>query len=63
MSNRDTCTGRSSSRSAFASTLLGFGHEPVVAWIFMLALGLMSASLFNFAPKVRLSLDELKLYR
>ena len=48
---------------AFASALLGFRHEPVVAWIFMLALGLMGASLFNFVREVRFSLDELELYR
>ena len=48
---------------AFASALLGFRHEPVVAWIFMLALGLMGASLFNFVREVWSSLDELELYR
>ena len=48
---------------AFASALLGFRHEPVVAWIFMLALGLMAVSLFNFVLEVWFSLGELKLYR
>jgi Protein of unknown function (DUF2721) len=48
---------------AFASALLGFRHEPPVAWIFILALGLMGASLFNFVLEVRLSLGELELYR
>ncbi len=48
---------------AFASALLGYRHEPVVAWVFILALGLMGASLFNLALEVRLSLDELELYR
>ncbi len=47
---------------AFASALLGFRHEPVVAWVFILALGLLGASLFNLAREVRLSLDELELY-
>ena len=48
---------------AFASALLGFRHEPAVAWIFMLALGLMGASLFHFALELRLEHDELNLYR
>ena len=48
---------------AFASALLGFRHEPVVAWVFILALGLLGASLFNLAREARLSLDELELYR
>jgi hypothetical protein len=48
---------------AFASALLGFRHEPVVAWVFILALGLMGASLFNLALEVRLGLAELELYR
>ena len=48
---------------AFASALLGFRHEPVVAWIFMLALGLMAVSLFNFVLEVWFSLGELNLYR
>ena len=47
---------------AFASALLGFRHEPAVAWIFMLALGLMGAALFHFALELRLDHDELKLY-
>ena len=37
--------------------------EPVVAWVFILALGLLGASLFNLAREVRLGLDELELYR
>ena len=48
---------------AFASALLGFRHEPVVAWVFILALGLLGASLFNLALEVRFSLAELELYR
>jgi hypothetical protein len=35
----------------------------VVAWIFILALGLLGASLFNLARAVWASLDELELYR
>jgi hypothetical protein len=48
---------------AFASALLGYRREPVVAWIFILALGLLGASLFNLTLEVRLGLDELTLYR
>ena len=48
---------------AFASALLGFRHELVVAWVFILALGLMGASLVYLAREVRLGLDELELYR
>ena len=48
---------------AFASALLGFRHEPVVAWVFILALGLLGASLFDLAREVRLGLAELELYR
>jgi uncharacterized membrane-anchored protein len=48
---------------AFASALLGYRHEPVVAWLFIVALALLGGSLFNLAREVRLSLDELELYR
>jgi hypothetical protein len=47
---------------AFASALLGFRHEPAVAWIFILALGLMGASLFNLAREVRIALNEFDQY-
>ncbi len=47
---------------AFASALLGFRHEPAVAWIFILALGLMGASLFNLAREVRIALNEFGQY-
>jgi hypothetical protein len=43
---------------AFASALLGFRHEPAVAWIFILALGLLGASLFNLAREVGIALNE-----
>jgi hypothetical protein len=48
---------------AFASALLGFRHEPVVAWVFILALGLMGVSLVYLALEVRFGLAELELYR
>jgi len=48
---------------AFASALLGFRHEQMVAWMFILALGLLGASLVNLARDVRASLGELDLYR
>jgi hypothetical protein len=48
---------------AFASALLGYRHEPVVAWVFILALGLMGASLIYLALEVRLGLAEFELYR
>jgi Protein of unknown function (DUF2721) len=48
---------------AFASALLGFRHEPVVAWVFMLALGLLGASLVYLALEVRLGLAEFELFR
>ena len=48
---------------AFASALLGYRHEPVVAWVFMLALGLMGASLVYLALEVRLGLAEFELFR
>jgi hypothetical protein len=48
---------------AFASALLGYRHEPVVAWVFILALGLLSVSLVYLALEVRFGLAELKLYR
>jgi hypothetical protein len=48
---------------AFASALLGYRHEPVVAWVFILALGLMGVSLVYLALEVRFGLAELELYR
>jgi hypothetical protein len=48
---------------AFASALLGYRHEPVVAWVFILALGLMGVSLIYLALEVRFGLAELELYR
>jgi hypothetical protein len=48
---------------AFASALLGYRHEPVVAWAFILALGLMGVSLVYLALEVRLGLAELELFR
>ena len=48
---------------AFASALLGYRHEPVVAWVFILALGLLGASLVYLALEVRFGLAELELYR
>jgi Protein of unknown function (DUF2721) len=47
---------------AFASALLGYRHEPAVAWIFILALGLMGASLFSLAREVRIALNEFDRY-
>ena len=48
---------------AFASALLGYRHEPVVAWVFILALGLMGVSLVYLALEVRLGRAEFELYR
>ena len=43
---------------AFASALLGLRHEPGAAVMFVLALGLMGASLLTLAREVRIALTD-----
>jgi hypothetical protein len=44
---------------AFASAFVGIRHEPIVGILFVIALGLLGAALFNFAREVRIALNEL----
>jgi cytochrome c biogenesis protein CcdA len=43
---------------AFVSAFFGFRHEPGVAVVFVLALGLLGASLLTLAREVRVALNE-----
>jgi hypothetical protein len=43
---------------AFVSAFFGFRHEPGVAVMFVLALGLLGASLLTLAREVRIALTE-----
>ena len=43
---------------AFGSAFAGLRHEPVAAILFMVALGLLGAALFNFAREVWIGLNE-----
>jgi Protein of unknown function (DUF2721) len=47
---------------AFASAFAGFRHEQVVAVLFVVALGLLGASLFTLAREVRIALNEADHY-
>ena len=47
---------------AFASALVGMRHEPGAAVMFMLALGLMGASLLTLAREVRIALTDYDHY-
>jgi hypothetical protein len=47
---------------AFASALVGFRHEPGAALLFMVALGLFTASLVNLAREVRIALTDLDYF-
>ena len=47
---------------AFASALFGMRHEPGAAVMFMLALGLMGASLLTLAREVRIALTDYDHY-
>jgi Protein of unknown function (DUF2721) len=47
---------------AFVSAFLGFRHEPGVAGMFVLALGLFGASLLTLAREVRIALTEFDHY-
>lgn len=47
---------------AFVSAFFGFRHEPGVAGMFVLALGLLGASLLTLAREVRIALTEFDHY-
>jgi hypothetical protein len=47
---------------AFVSAFFGVRHEPGVAVIFVLALGLLGASLLTLAREVRIALNEFDHY-
>jgi len=47
---------------AFVSAFFGFRHEPGVAALFVLALGLLGASLLTLAREVRIALTEFDHY-
>ena len=47
---------------AFVSAFFGFRHEPGVAAMFVLALGLLGASLLTLAREVRIALTEFDHY-
>jgi len=47
---------------AFVSAFFGFRHEPGVAALFVLALGLLGASLLMLAREVRIALTEFDHY-
>jgi hypothetical protein len=43
---------------AFASAFVGIRHELIVGVLFVVALGLLGAALFNFAREVRIALND-----
>jgi hypothetical protein len=47
---------------AFASAFVGMRHEFLVGVLFVIALGLLGAALFNFAREVRIALNEFDHY-
>jgi hypothetical protein len=47
---------------AFASAFIGIRHELLVGVLFVVALGLLGAALFNFAREVRIALNEFDHY-
>lgn len=47
---------------AFASAFLGVSHEPFVALLFIVAIGLLGLSLFRFAQEVKIALHDFDHY-
>jgi Protein of unknown function (DUF2721) len=47
---------------AFISAFVGIRHEQIVGVLFIIALGLLGASLFTFAREVRIALNDFDDY-